>query len=513
MKRSALAASSIDHEPGALAFLASFFALFAITQVPLYAIQYIDVADWPNHLARLYVLEHWAQSAALQKYYVLHEFAIAPNLPLEVIVPALSGLVGIELAFKIFVSITVLLFSSGAIALNHAYTGRLQYVALGALLFAYNAMFYFGLLNYLLGLGIAFWLLAAWIHTDRWLPGRRFTLFSAAVVVLYLCHLSALGVYGLGVVGCQLRLVRRRGLRPTLRLDQPAVTFLQFVPAAVLHLLQFKPAGSHIPTVFGASDVAATALHKILFFLLAPGVSVSGYKFGLIAGPILAGLIYIGWRKGTFTFAPKAAAVACLLALAVLLLPRTGYGSAILDGRLLPALVIAIWSGMRVHVRLAQGRSMLVAVTLGVVCTTALTANEWLQRDGDYRRVREAMKLLPESAKVATVVIHKEGNDAAVPISAHVACWSVIDRATFVSNLFAWPFNPVWVGYRDGYAELAASARNTDPGVPIPPYPSIEKLYDYILVVGNDAAGVAGYGVSAKAIYTTPWMRLLRTAH
>jgi hypothetical protein len=498
-------------EPSAISFACWFVTLFIVAQLPLYAIEYIDVADWPNHLARMYIIQHWAESQALQTYYVLHKYAIAPNLPLDAVIPVLSKVVDTTLAFKIFASITVLIFTSGCVALSHALTGRLQYWALGALLFAYNAMFLYGLFNYLWGAGVAFWLLAMWIRTEHWPWGIRLAAFSSGVLVLYLCHLSALGIYALAVVGWQISMTRAP---PRVVFAKPLVTLLQFVPAAAIHLLQFSPTGAQFPLSFGGPTLETIVIRKMLFFLMAPGLTISGYKFGWILGPVLAGVVYIAWRKNLVTIAPKARSIACLLAIAVLLLPMTGLGSALVDVRLLPALIAVVWCGMSAIGTAAQGRTVAVLMATGVLLTTALTAQEWLARDIEYRNAREVLKVVPQGSKVATVLILTHGSDTVpIPISPHIAGWSVVDRHTFISNLYARPFYPGWVGFRAEYSSLASRARNIDPGTEMPSYQSIKDAFDYVLVIGDSPRELAKYAPESHTVYESPWMRLLRPVH
>lgn len=79
-------------------FAGWFLALFAVTQIPLYWVQYPDIMDYPNHLARLHVLMHLAESETLQRYYALQKLQIGTNLAMEVAVPALAGWMNLALA-------------------------------------------------------------------------------------------------------------------------------------------------------------------------------------------------------------------------------------------------------------------------------------------------------------------------------------------------------------------------------------------------------------------------------
>ena len=67
----------------------------------------------------------------------------------------------------------------------------------------YNYVFLTGLVNYIFGIGLSLWALACWI----WLRERhwslRFTISTLFVIALFFCHLSALGVYGVGLLAME----------------------------------------------------------------------------------------------------------------------------------------------------------------------------------------------------------------------------------------------------------------------------------------------------------------------
>lgn len=202
-------------------FACWFLALFAVTQFPLYWVQHPDITDFPNHLARIHTLMRLSQSETLQRYYELRDLQIGTNLAMEVIVPALASWMSLALALKVFASLSTLLLTTGAVMVGRTITGCFSYLLLGVLLFANSAIFRLGLLNYLFGVGAAFWLLSAWIVAGRQAGARRLIPFSAGSVVLYLCHLSALGIYVIGVVGYELSLARSRGRLLTLSAWRP----------------------------------------------------------------------------------------------------------------------------------------------------------------------------------------------------------------------------------------------------------------------------------------------------
>jgi hypothetical protein len=492
-------------------FAAWFLALFAFTQIPLYWVQYPDIIDFPNHLARLHVLMHLPESGTLQRYYEIRTLQIGTNLAMEVVVPALAGWMNLALALKIFASLAMLLLTTGAVALGRAVTGRVSYLLLGVLLFAHNAMFKLGLLNYLFGLGVAFWLLAAWIFARHRRGVFHWFYFAAGCILVYLCHLSALGVYAIGVMGYEMGRLRSLGgtmnhaAWPTL-----ALSLTQFFPVLIVYVLSTST-GSNRPNLTGGSTYGVLILYKAALVLLAPLVSVSGYRVGqIVFGLLLVMAIFIGFRERALQLAVPMRWMASGLAIAIALLPPAGFGSNLVDIRLIPALGLVLWSGLELAGRSKWRPKVVLAVIAAAVILISLeNGRQWVLRDDEYRRIRTSLAQVPDGSKIATVVLN--GPAYSLSISPHAGAWSIIDRSTFLSSFYVWPFQPFWVAYREPFASLARLARTDDPAAKPPAYTALKNSYDYVLVFGGDKAKRDLYSPNAETVFDSPSLRILRT--
>ena len=70
-------------------------------------------------------------------------------------------------------------------------------------------------MNYIFGIGVALWALAGWVAVRERAWPIRLLLSTVASVVLFFCHLSALGIYGVGVLSFEIwRLWERRRRSP-----------------------------------------------------------------------------------------------------------------------------------------------------------------------------------------------------------------------------------------------------------------------------------------------------------
>jgi len=67
------------------------------------------------------------------------------------------------------------------------------------------------LMNYIFGIGVALWALAAWITLRERVWPLRLLVSTCFVVSIFFCHLSSLGIYGVGILSFEiLRLWQRR---------------------------------------------------------------------------------------------------------------------------------------------------------------------------------------------------------------------------------------------------------------------------------------------------------------
>lgn len=499
-------------------FVCLFLALFAVTQLPLYWVEYPDIVDFPNHLARLHILLHLSESEALQQYYSLRHMKIGTNLAMEVIVPFLAKGMSLIMALKIFTSFAIFLLTSGAIVLGRVIIGRFSYLSLGVLLFAQNAMLQLGLLNYLFGLGVAFWLLAAWIYTgnsNRLLLRR--IIFSFGCIVVYLCHLSAFGVYAVCLFGYELgssRLITGETIRT--KVEKLLFSLMQFVPVAVLHVMLSVSSGAYATASIDKPLLKIIYIwikHKLVVLAMLPSICVNSYVIGpsIIAILILCAL-YIGFRNGLLKLHAPARWMAPMIAISILLLPFSGFGSFFLDIRLIPALGLILWSGLEVTQQKKLNSKVLIGIITAFVVTINLdVANEWMLRDREYKQVRVGLQQIPQGSKVATVFLEKPETGKVKSISAHAGAFSVIDRSAFISNMFAWPFQPFWVAYRENYVSLAEKARLESLIKKSSEYENLKDSYDYVLIFGGNAADRMQYAQTAETVFNSKSLRLIRT--
>jgi hypothetical protein len=140
------------------------------------------MTDYPNHLARMYLLV--SSGTASQNPYYEVNWGFYPNLAMDILVPLLAHLVSVELATKSFYIFSALLVVTGSLAIEYQVKREIKLSPFTSLMFLNSWPFAWGFLNFEFGLGLALWGIAAWLLLkDR---GRSIRLFVHSVLVVLL---------------------------------------------------------------------------------------------------------------------------------------------------------------------------------------------------------------------------------------------------------------------------------------------------------------------------------------
>lgn len=179
--------------------------LCVVLIAPLALVDVPPVLDYPNHLARAYLLAHGAAHPALAAFF-RPAWAILPNLGTDlVLVPLLRVLPDtptvVHAAGRVVLGGIILLPVLGTVAYSRAVFRRASWWPLASGLVAYNAAILQGFLNFTAGAGIALLAASSWARYRQSHPARTILLAAAASVVLFFTHLLGLALFLL-LAGC-----------------------------------------------------------------------------------------------------------------------------------------------------------------------------------------------------------------------------------------------------------------------------------------------------------------------
>lgn len=436
-----------------------YLLLLAVALYPVFSVDVLPLVDYPNHLARLYVLTAIDDVPALKERYAV-DWDVLPNLAMDAFVVLLAGWLSIFDSLRLFVALTLVLIVAGSLSLHRVLFGRISLLPTAVYLLLYNHVLIFGFVNYLFAVGLYLLAFAGWIASARWPTWWRLVAFSAASVVLFFAHLFALGVYGLSVAAYELwrtREARGKSLRQVL--ENWAVTSAQFVVPAILWLA--SPTGDR-DNYIAYGEIK----HKIAAFtspILCYGELIDQAMLVIVGILLVRGLF-----SGTLKIAADSRYPLIILSVVAVLMPAWLLGIWGADMRL--PLVIACLLAATTRLELRSVRIGLVVASVGLALfgIRVWTITEtWQSYDSQFSEFRRASQAIERGARLLVVQLDRNTDATGTGhfdlVYWHMPALAVIDRSVFLPYLFTDPTTqPV-------RAAEAYAAIDTPYGHPIPP--------------------------------------------
>ena len=474
--------------------LALSLILLGIALIPLALVHIPPLVDYPNHMARMQILADAGRSAYLKQYYEIH-WDILPNLAMDVLVPPLSKLVGIQAAGKLFIGMTMALLSGSIVTLHYVLHRRWSWWPLLTYLFLFNSILLWGFLNYLFGLGLAFLFFAGWV-VYRQRPYRVVVpLFSIFAVLLFFAHLFALGIYVLLLSGYEV------GQWWSRRSDTPYLTETAWIKAALPLLLPgalllasptFRPLSHELPLAMrGTAAVSSvtfvpfsTKIEAVKGAVRTDHQILDRLTAGLLIAMVLGGLAFRCLR-----ISPPMVIPLSLVGIAALVMPSTVGAMSMVEIRTPLAFLLVTVAGSDWRCA-RRGCTIALAAILAslFVVRMAYISFRWQEADHHYTQFVQALERLPEGARLFSAI--KLGSTNPVEISetrrpepvpmANLSCWAVIVRGGFVSNIFAAPSQQP-IELTPAYRAMPALEEFIGHRRPIP-WDAIGKQYDFLVV-------------------------------
>jgi len=403
------------------AYYAMLFVVFIIILVPIWIVNYPGMVDYPNHLARCYILAHYYDNPIWQQRYFL-DYSPLPNLAIDLIVTPLLRVLPLIVAGKVFLSLAAALYVGGCSAVGRAVTGKPNWLALICAFTFYNSALLYGFVNYVFGVGVFLCVFAFWFRVRIAMSPLRFIFLSSLSLVAFLAHLSSVVI--LGVACCiiaMLDFVRDRKI-PSL------IVKLAWLASPALLMVGFMKSSGRIGTIDWGSP------KEKLISLLAP---VRSYSVALDVGVIFA-LLLCAWaiRRGSRFHSTVAAGL--VLIFLFLVTPKAMYTISAADARyVIPAYLLIALS---LNVRWGRWQKAALAVALAAMAIrTGSIAVSWLTISSRSEEVLSMGKYLPEGARI---YVFKSPSDVSAKLDrgfSHVIELWTVSRKADISTLFALP--------------------------------------------------------------------------
>ena len=457
----------------------AFGLLITLVAVPLFSTVLPPLFDYPNHLARLYLLMEGGNT-----FYAVR-WELLPNLAQDLIVPPLARLMPLDLASKLFLVMVFGLIAGGAIWLNRVATGAWRFWPLLAFLLLYNRIFLWGFVNYLFGIGVALGGTALWLALEPRGLWCRVLASSVVALLCYFSHIAALGFYALVILGVEVRpaitelrarqwaVLGRRILAVGTQFVCPAALFLSYWQWTAFGGVSYADFWRKADLVFSVFDNYDRILDVVCFALF----------LGLLG--------WLGWTR-RLALMPRLRWAIWIVFVSYLVMPAQMYGGSNVDHRLPTAwfvLVIAS-SAPRFPTRRFAMAIGLVAGSM-LVIRLVVIEQVWRQADEVYSADLIGIDALPRGVKLAVAIPPDAIQLVSVP-EVHLPALAASRREAFVPTLFAYPGQQP-IALRASHAALADTASpqlfwSVLTGGDIEGIPQLLPVlqeYDYVVLTGR----------------------------
>jgi len=465
-------------------------ALAAIAVLPIWAVTFPPLLDYPNHLASSYVLAHLHDALPFHSWYAA-DWGLYPYVAMDVMLRALQVLLPIEFAGRVYLTLAVLAVPAAMwFFLRQANPGQ-DAIALWALVATHNIFFLLGYLNFYVGLAFCFLVLGCWLkwnaHPSKWL----WVLTALAFTATYFSHLIAFTIASVAVTAYLL--ITRQSIRTLL------LTWGMFVPGAYCYLY--------------CARVMEKQHGGVVFLGLADKIvnlqgTMHGYSILLDIVTLVALGVYFlcAWfRNREFRWSWPWTGVGIVLLAAYFLTPSAYGDGSDLDVRFLPV----FFGVMLAFARVGQRAWRLAPFVLILFCLRVANITE------NYRSMQPELKGLAASidhtypnARVLPIVQADDSSDALHHAFAHFWAYGVIRRHWFSPYLFELPgLNPLKIAQQsytlDGFWDLNYQE--------IPDWQAVQADYDFVWSY-NAPQFDAGLKKIATLTYSEGKLRLYRIA-
>ena len=400
----------------------SFLLLALIALIPIASVGLPPILDYPNHLARMHILAALPGATDLARYYRA-AWAPIPDLAFDAVVPSLAQVMPVEIAMRLVLAATLLGLAGGCVALHRAAFGRWSVWPLFAFLLLYNRMLLWGFLNYLAGVALMLWALAAWMALERRPAGSRIAVGLIFATAAYFAHLAAFGAYALALIAISLT-------APAGRIKQTAIALVTLLPAAALFLLApTSSAGTHID--FGNPlrkfDLPVSIFDN--YDRIFDGATIGIMLIAVITGLVSRAIALHGRLRWSLI-----ALIAAFIVMPSRLLSASG-----IDHRLPIAIALLFVASADWAAITPKWRNGLTAAILALLLVRmAVIETVWLRADRDYAALRPAFGQIAQGAAIAVAAPAGSVQAGGIPLF-HFPALAALDRDAFVDTIFADP--------------------------------------------------------------------------
>jgi hypothetical protein len=420
-----------------------FISIFLLNLYPLIYFKYPVLVDYPNHLASFFIQANIDNDVWL-KYNYFVEWHIKPNLVFEWLGGFLAKYFDIFIAGKIVIIVGMMLICTGVLLIRKKVNGRIDYWMVIILAFIYNFLLFFGFINYYASSGVALIAMYLWIKFREINSLKHVFFFTAISTLLFFCHLFALAVYGIFVLGYEIGIYRYD--RDKFHIFNLVKSLFQFIFPTFLFFIWHS---SLIKYGYGSFYRYDNLYWKVTTFLSPIVFDVNKSNIFLTLFVLICLLFFrLLYRSGISIYSELKMPLIFLFYI-YLITPIAIGGSWAVDLRFPYVLCLLLVAAVRFdenQISARKFRASLIGIgVITIFLKVFFISSDWARFGNQYQELEDALEHVTRGSKVITIQEDsKNVQDFDVNLYHHISALSIIKRSAFWPNLFTVNLTPIY---------------------------------------------------------------------
>ena len=412
--------------------------LFVIALIPIWSFEHPPLQDYPNHMARMFIIGNIRNNLFLQDFYSLR-FTVLPNLGMDIIVPILSIFFPLGVAGKLMLSLVLATITGGSLLLNFTFFKTLSFWPLMSFLIFFNEALLKGFINFLFGVGVSLLCLSLWVSLKNRRWQTKVILFNVLSTVIFFCHLYAFCVYAIALCMYELSLlIKNKELSVKDKLGKYTITLVQFIIPVFLNSLSRTPLAS-------AELTYAAIGYKLTHY---PYMLLSRYNL-LFDGIILFFIVLLivlyifiatqdSIEKNRYPLrSPMIYSVLTLIVI-YLWIPQNLSTTSSSDWRLLIPLFLLCMSTLPPSFDDWQFKFIASIFCLIFMINVSIVWQNWRDLQPEYQEITQLIENIEEGSRLFPIRGYESYREECYPFI-HIPTLAIIQKSAFVPSLLAFP--------------------------------------------------------------------------
>lgn len=450
-----------------------FLAVVAFLLLPVALVDFLPMVDVPGHLARIHILDHYAQDAQFRQVYEPAGRWI-PNLTMDLLILPLLRVMNIYQASRVFVAAGMLVFALGCWTLSYSRYRRITPMAVLTLFLQYNSTFFYGFVAFQFGVGLALVTIGLWYRWRGAWTVARMALLALLAAASYLTHLGGYLYLGVGL-GWLTLLHCWREKRISL---SSLVGLLSLVPPVLIFLSMGKSKGQDSQIIF--STLPQKLRHAAVLLI--------GYDLTVdaVVALLLAAAAGAAWKYGKFRFDGDFGALGVVFAALFVLMPWWLLTGSDADTRMVLGAGVFLLLGLTCELPPTAGKAIYAVALTAFVVRIAFCGWVWTRQSEFIGGHVAFLNAVPAGARVYPMMHFSDDAKANKfdRVLRHVPDLATVQREAIVPTTFAVPGQHSIVERTPRWYRLPADLAHPEAF----DWERVAKEYDVIWQFGADPA-------------------------